>query len=1158
MYHRSFYEELGGRVDPTGSGLETKRASGDEGSSQSQEFVRRIHDSIIGHGSTFLGPYGKRQILYADWTASGRNLSFVEKYLQNQVMPLYGNTHTTTSITGLQSTCFRHEARQIISQSLNCNTKEDVVLFVGSGCTGAINKLVAILGLNHAPTQKDGTTPPESERAVVFVGPHEHHSNILPWRESHADVIHVKENADGAFDVVDLKLKLEKYKGRKLKIGSFTMASNITGIVAPAHEITEMMHRAGGLAFWDCATAGPYMKIDMNPVVPGEGRAFVYKDAVFLSPHKMVGGPGSPGILVVKKRLLSNAVPEQPGGGTVFFVTDRDHRYLANREEREEGGTPNILGSARAGLAFHLKQKVGTALIHKLEERNWKLVTEVLETFPQVHILGSTTVQRLPILSFLIECGGEKRFLHYNYVCALLNDLYGIQSRGGCQCAGPYGQALLSIDYSTAQRFEAACIEKNEYLRPGFSRLSFPYFLAEEEVLYIAHAIGDIATKGWKLLPFYRFNHKTGEWKHRSRITKFVERKWLSHAFDTDSLGNAAVGGSHLPDAKEWMSRAKKEADGLFDAARSNAGKEGLGIDQTHMVESGLRWCVLPSEATDALESKTNLAEEIGSLTSLEEVAGGLYPRQYSRGADTGENRQVRKRKWEEVGGKPESGAGSGTKAHSYSNGKKKKKEKYPLRSASGKRESTGAANLSKAASNAALQSAKNNRATLFPKPPKKIYRSVGQAMAQWKMVQPGDRLLLGLSGGKDSLTLLHVLHNLQKRSPIKFELAAATVDPGTDAFDPSPLIAYMKSLGIPYFYLSEKIMDRAKTEMEGTSICAYCSRMKRGALYSCCRKEGYNVLVLAQHLDDLAESFVMSAFHNGQLRTMKANYTIGAGDIRVIRPFAYTRESQLKKFAYEAKLPVINENCPACFEAPKERQRVKKMLAQQESLIGGMYGNLKQAILPLMDESMHDEMKRIRRKIKQQGLEKIVGNEPGMKNAGKELTLLNRRRKKKKPLPGSLPPGTDASKGFGSTLLEGASMAEKPTSEVLGKSDVVGIYFSANWCPPCRKFTPKLIEAYSELKKAGHGLQIVFVSNCHTAGKFKTYYEEMPWAAVPYNEVDARERLGEKYNVQGLPKLVFVDKHGKMITEQGVQLVSNAEAASTLANVIWPGKHCP
>lgn len=352
--------------------------------------------------------------------------------------------------------------------------------------------------------------------------------------------------------------------------------------------------------------------------------------------------------------------------------------------------------------------------------------------------------------------------------------------------------------------------------------------------------------------------------------------------------------------------------------------------------------------------------------------------------------------------------------------------------------------------------------------------------------------------------------------------------------------------------------MDRAKTEMEGTSICAYCSRMKRGALYSCCRKEGYNVLVLAQHLDDLAESFVMSAFHNGQLRTMKANYTIGAGDIRVIRPFAYTRESQLKKFAYEAKLPVINENCPACFEAPKERQRVKKMLAQQESLIGGMYGNLKQAILPLMDESMHDEMKRIRRKIKQQGLEKIVGNEPGMKNAGKELTLLNRRRKKKKPLPGSLPPGTDASKGFGSTLLEGASMAEKPTSEVLGKSDVVGIYFSANWCPPCRKFTPKLIEAYSELKKAGHGLQIVFVSNCHTAGKFKTYYEEMPWAAVPYNEVDARERLGEKYNVQGLPKLVFVDKHGKMITEQGVQLVSNAEAASTLANVIWPGKHCP
>lgn len=254
----------------------------------------------------------------------------------------------------------------------------------------------------------------------------------------------------------------------------------------------------------------------------------------------------------------------------------------------------------------------------------------------------------------------------------------------------------------------------------------------------------------------------------------------------------------------------------------------------------------------------------------------------------------------------------------------------------------------------------------LFPTPPKKLMRWVGQAMMQWDMIQEGDRLLLGVSGGKDSLSLLHVLLRFQKRAPVRFELACATVDPQTPSFDPSPLKEYMKALGVPYFYLSENIIERATCEMNGDSLCSYCARMKRGVLYTCCRKEGFNKLVLAQHLDDLAESFFMSAMHNGQLRTMKAKYWNDQRDIEVLRPLAYVREVELKKFAYDSRLPVINENCPACFEEPKERHRIKKMLAQEESLYPEMYNSLRRALLPLMDDASYAPLNAVRARIEQ------------------------------------------------------------------------------------------------------------------------------------------------------------------------------------------------
>ena len=306
----------------------TTEASGSSDPSVVEKLIPT--SDIIGHGREFDSPFGPRNIIYADYTASGKPLRSIERYISNNVLPLYANTHTTASATGIQSSAFRQEARQIIGQSLNVNVKEDVVLFVGTGCTAAINKVVAILGLKDPSSDT-------SSKCVVFVGPHEHHSNLLPWRETGAKVVEVNETGDGLFDIEDLERRLKEHQHVPFKIGSFSLASNLTGIKAPENDIAELMHRHGGLVFFDCATAGPYMDINMNPVVLGESRPYVYKDGLFISPHKMIGGPNTPGILVIKKKLLSNKVPTNPGGGTVFFVTSKDHRYLSNRIEREEG-----------------------------------------------------------------------------------------------------------------------------------------------------------------------------------------------------------------------------------------------------------------------------------------------------------------------------------------------------------------------------------------------------------------------------------------------------------------------------------------------------------------------------------------------------------------------------------------------------------------------------------------------------------------------------------------------------------------------------------------------------------------------------------------------------------------------------------------------------
>jgi len=235
---------------------------------------------------------------------------------------------------------------------------------------------------------------------------------------------------------------------------------------------------------------------------------------------------------------------------------------------------------------------------------------------------------------------------------------------------------------------------------------------------------------------------------------------------------------------------------------------------------------------------------------------------------------------------------------------------------------------------------------------PKALLRPIGKALVEHKMIQEGDRVLLGLSGGKDSLSLLHILRHFQRHAPVKFELGIMTVDPEIEGFDPEPLKAYVTGLGLPYFYESHAIAEQAESQMKNNSFCSFCSRMKRGIMYSTCRRENYNVLALAQHLDDLAESFLMSAFHGGQLRTMKANYTNQDGDVRIIRPMVYVRERQTADFAKNAEFPVIPDSCPACFSMPTERQHMKELLSAEESHNKGLFSSLLTAIKPLLSKN--------------------------------------------------------------------------------------------------------------------------------------------------------------------------------------------------------------
>ncbi|XP_071445541.1 uncharacterized protein [Hetaerina americana] len=1357
----------------------------------SEKLIKYIEENVIGRETTFSGPFGRRRVVYCDYTASGRSLQFIEDYIRQEVLPTYGNTHTTTSTTSAQTTLFRHEARDIFRNATNAS-EHDAVIFAGSGCTGAIHKLIQALDLpslfqNAAAT---GCADPTLPAVIVFVGPWEHHSNLLPWRELGAKIVRIAESKEGHLDLDNLEHQLQAHHGLgRCLIGCFSAASNVTGVVADDVATTILLHQYGALAFWDYAAAAPYVKLDMNPVIPGVEERSVYKDAMFFSVHKFIGGVQTPGVLIAKKALFKNSVPNGCGGGSVFFVSRDSHRYLKDTELREEGGTGAVVESVRAGLVMQLKESVTSKVIMSHEEKITRMFLAHIRTIPELHLLGptysdntlcrsacgspspclspargrpaspspfvrSSTSRHLPIFSFVVR-HPRGSFLHHNFVCAVLNDVFGVQARGGCACAGPYAQDLLGIDERLAADYEAVLLEdcrldrthlrrheessNYEMLRPGFTRISLPYFMSEEEVAFILEAIKMVATEGWKLLPQYILRPETGEWRHHSNMV-FKDRKWISSIRYTDgkmTLGENK-GNSSAASLPQDYADCLQTARVIFNKARKMAQRYPLA-DQSVMFDEKtekLRWFMLPSEAQDLLlgnsqKVKTEVPFDpacyVGSRGSCAPLTGDESPLPYPSPPNHHANgwtssnpdnlsfsppnaSQSQRRKptftvgacvdpsnfsppihcggqfpltsWgrcyslnsmvsgvhhpppplspssreasplglnhrhrhcscrsqpefrsidvasiarqnarRSIGGGVEDGTDGCDQSPSnsllllgqetmgqnsglrtspgggqcYSGGeavtpegkiqayveemtkelateikseirevisqvedvlsegndmdvsmcsmgaisiaqqhvhpqgqnpvhgmdaevvaeylmevsrelasevkseirevvsvvdgmmsesptddgsmelgkgvtspvhipslaleeddniassdesentvipKSKSVKKQDSNSSSSHWEGAtqsvdvsptdiprdispddsckavsiegGRSNLTKATSRdnkcaisissqdsginlvlpdilmdssnpllvinsegkeassppsscmmGASLGAKdestenkekartNNLSTIrWHCPPKNIWKPAVEAIQEFEMIRNGDHVLVCLSGGKDSLTLLHTLHQYQfhaRAKGINFVLGAATVDPGSTAYDPRPLKPYLKYLGVPYFYEEQKIIEKASTLPEGTSVCSFCSRMKRGRLYACARREGYNVLALGQHLDDLVESFLMSIFHNGRLRTMKANYRVRERDLRVIRPFAYVREKAIRQFAEGKRLPIIPENCPMCFEAPKERHRTKQLLAQQEILFPRLFWSLRSALHPLM-----------------------------------------------------------------------------------------------------------------------------------------------------------------------------------------------------------------
>jgi len=483
-----------------------------------EQYFQQFRKNIIGIDQEFVSPFGKQRIIYTDWTASGRLYRPIEERLMNEFGPFVANTHTETTVSGTAMTMAYHEARKIIKGHVHASA-DDILITDGTGMTGVINKFQRILGLKIPENLKPFTNIPAEKKPIVFISHMEHHSNQTSWLETIADVEVVPACEKGLFCMDNFTELLEKYKDRAIKIASITSCSNVTGIKTPYHEVAKLMHKHNGVCFVDFACSGPYVKIDMHPE-----DAESYLDAIFFSPHKFLGGPGTSGVLIFNKKLYHNMIPDHPGGGTVSWTNPwGEHKYIDNIEDREDGGTPGFLQVIKTALAIQLKEKMGIENILEREHEIVDYIFNELGNIPNINILAGQHRDRLGVISFYIND------LHFNLGVKLLNDRFGIQTRGGCSCAGTYGHYLLHVDQETSQFLTEKITLGDLIQKPGWIRMSIHPTTTNEEIRFVCESIKSLAENHTEWAKDYNYNKDSNEFIHRNaaHAEKDLVKNWF-------------------------------------------------------------------------------------------------------------------------------------------------------------------------------------------------------------------------------------------------------------------------------------------------------------------------------------------------------------------------------------------------------------------------------------------------------------------------------------------------------------------------------------------------------------------------------------------------------------------------------------------------------
>jgi selenocysteine lyase/cysteine desulfurase len=480
-----------------------------------EAYFAKYREHIIGHDATFDSPFGRKQLLYADWTASGRAYRPIEEYLLNEILPFWANTHSGTTVTSAMMSNAYEEAKSVIKHHVDASD-DDVLLFCGSGMTSAVNKLQRLLGLRLPERLADylhedhTVIIDESLRPVVFVTDMEHHSNHISWLETIADVEIIQAGNNGNVDLAYFGILLEKYRDRKNKIAAVTACSNVTGIETAYTGIAKLIHEYGGVCFVDFACSAPYVAINMHPKEKGG-----HLDAIYFSMHKFLGGPGTPGVLVFNSKLYTNKVPDQPGGGTLSYTNPwKTREYSPDIESREDGGTPPLLQGIKAAMCIRLKEEMGIENIRGREEELLQIIFSRFKKIRGAEVLEPHLKKRLAVVSFIVEG------THYNLFAKLLNDRFGVQVRGGCSCAGTYGHRLLQVDRNHSCKILEAIRAGDMSAKPGWIRISIHPTMSNAEVEYMMDAIEFTAAhlREWSM--DYCYNLVNNEYAYSPSVTK--------------------------------------------------------------------------------------------------------------------------------------------------------------------------------------------------------------------------------------------------------------------------------------------------------------------------------------------------------------------------------------------------------------------------------------------------------------------------------------------------------------------------------------------------------------------------------------------------------------------------------------------------------------